>query len=375
MGFWHTGYIEHHSLNDLEGLTNPPPVVEHICESCNLNFPSIHLLHKHIFENHPSHQPILCIGDISLGRSELVITKKIAENQINISENTSKITIDNREVTRSELVKILAESDKESYQIKLFENRNISEFRLKFSIPEQSQIEEIDVYLVKMSHKRVLNTVQINRFIDFFEKFRQYPSFDYVDAISTYFFAALNYEKNLNIIDVIEKYRKVNHILSRYNTKIANTIVGIIRFFDGGEKNLHYCASKLEKTSIGWISKNLLGSRSEIDYSWLSIPDSSLLASNDNLLVNMFSDSFTSETMEYFLTPFEDLHKIITEQKVEEIIQGNRFNKNNWIDFLANYALYSNNIVLAKKLQPQLRRLNSNLLNTRICTLLEQQTK
>lgn len=95
MGFWHTGYIEHHEFSGMENYGEC--ATRHVirCDKCGKRFLTTEELQNHVFSEHKSRLPKLLIEGYEVhGEVNRIITKRLSTSDISLY-NCKNIVINN----------------------------------------------------------------------------------------------------------------------------------------------------------------------------------------------------------------------------------------------------------------------------------------
>ena len=102
MGFWHTGFIEHHEHSGLEVESTPLPTPVFICDLCGGIFQKESQLRTHRFETHSMNQPVLWLQGRKLGSNRACITRQLMPRDVH-TEFCNQIIFNGNEIPINKL--------------------------------------------------------------------------------------------------------------------------------------------------------------------------------------------------------------------------------------------------------------------------------
>jgi len=233
MGFWHTGYGEHHEGSDLESVFEPTQA-KFPCEFCQQIFRSRDALAIHLLEIHPVKKPKLYILGFEVGSVLFRVVSPIFESDIRLDTNNyTKIEVNGKELTYKEFLNTLETTRKDTLSIKVFTYQQIfSQFKIEFEIADAKDLNGIDDCLLKVFEKRKLDRNVID---DFIEKSKGYHSaLRYLDGFCQYFYAVLAKEGNeksfISITDSEQRFNQALKVLADYKRPYAQCVRSLIEF-------------------------------------------------------------------------------------------------------------------------------------------------
>ena len=230
MGFWHTGYFEHHENTGL-GEFSPdlsPPVFP--CKECDSICQSADELRKHRFEIHPLRRPTLSLRGQELGADSVRVTRSLAEEDLDI--DCDRAFINGKEILVSAVCQKLSHASSDTCRIKLCKGRVSEEFKLDFRIATKEGIQGNETQFEEMILGRKLDSRVVN---DFINATKEFSSADgYSHGICQYLYGVMAKERHpdssLPHKKYVGKYNEAGKSLADYERPLARAIGSVIGF-------------------------------------------------------------------------------------------------------------------------------------------------
>ena len=229
MGFWHTGYIEHHEEAGLGGYDPRPPVYS--CLHCSDSFSNRDELLRHRFQAHPYVTPILFVRGREIGATPVRVSRPLDRLDVSLT-NCSSARINNRNVPVAQVPDKLAALRNDHVSLELTNEGGSKKFQLKFSVPEESDLAGVECAFVKLSKGRALTIATINSFI---ADCSAYPSADsYFDGICHYLYGVLAKERSadtsLEYSQYQDRFNRASDALIDFDRNLAHRIRALVAF-------------------------------------------------------------------------------------------------------------------------------------------------
>jgi len=230
MGFWHTGYLEHHEITGL-GDYSPkllPPTFT--CKDCGKICLSVDELSKHRFENHPSHRPTFFIRGKELGTESIRITRPLAEEDLDI--DCDRAFINGQKFSVDAVSQIIVRASTDVCRVKLYKGNISEEFELNFCIASEQDIRGIEMQFNKMIYGQRLDGRVVDSFINATEEFGS--AIGYCDGICSYLYGVMAKERcsdsGLPHEKYVDKYNEAAKKMMDYERPLAMAIRSVIGF-------------------------------------------------------------------------------------------------------------------------------------------------
>ena len=230
MGFWHTGYFEHHEEAGLGDNWQPARQVFH-CQHCDGQFVTIEALRQHRFEAHPYVRPIMFVRGIELGASQFHVTRKIRALDFQFSD-CEEARIDGVKVPVEQLAKRLSKIANNRARVELMNSGVTASYDLNFRIAEELHLDGVDRAFVRLANRAVLSIAAIDGFIS---ECRRYKTAEmYLDGIAKYLYGVLAKERSCDSSLAYEAYpdqfNAAIAALSDFDRPLARAIRGLVAF-------------------------------------------------------------------------------------------------------------------------------------------------
>ncbi len=318
MGFWHTGYMDHHEttgLDDCRAVLMEPIVYP--CKRCGENFQLPDDLRTHCFEKHPAQKPVLYVHGKELGNKPYRVTQHIAQSDI-IVTNCDHVFFNDKEMTIDAICRELSRLSWDTCRIKLQKEDVVVEFALNFCIASPEDIRGIEEQFEEMVAKHRLDTCVIDEFIAATKKYK--TAIGYCDGICAYLYGIMAKERMPGSLtdhpQYVGKYNKAVEQMAGYERPLAKVVSGLIGFhFNHFAETVCLVSNKTRagQTAIRyqeWIQENMTES-------WSVHGSDASLMRTESLLV----DRNTKKITHWMTQPLENLFG--KEDKIESFLKDN----------------------------------------------------
>jgi hypothetical protein len=245
MGFWHTGYEEHHQVSSFWNADEAVDLrVEHKCERCGKSFADIDFLIEHRFSAHPFESPTLIIRGREIGSLPININTPLKPNDICYG-NAFKAMLNGMQYELEELRLQLSKFHQESIDLILLNDELSSRYRINFNISSNSDLAGIEKEFLLLVESKELSRSSIDKFIANTIVYKS--AANYMDGLCEYFYGVLAKEgsgsSSLSQSKYREKFNRSAEQLMDYSRTLANYVKGLIAFhfnhFPEAKKFLH----------------------------------------------------------------------------------------------------------------------------------------
>lgn len=233
MGFWHTGYMEHHAYDYFSATDVQPPVrIKHLCPICSAEFETSEELSGHRIEGHPLSRPILLFRGREIGNTPIQITRRPSAEDFALGKS-AKAFINQQSCPVEQVPEKLSVLTQETVNIRLLSNDNVeAQFEIGFSIATQEDIQGVEKCFKAFTEGKKLDRRSIDEFI---QRAQPYQTAKYYyDGICQYLYGVLAKEKSSETDLAFEKYPEKFSLaverLQDYNRPVSRAIIGIIAF-------------------------------------------------------------------------------------------------------------------------------------------------
>jgi hypothetical protein len=232
MGFWHTGYEEHHQVSTFwDSKESVNLKVEHKCEHCGKTFHKVDYLVEHRFGSHPYKSPFLLIRGKEIGSSSININSPLEPNDIFVG-NTNTAILNQKEIDLARLNFQLSELRQQNVDLILSNSSLTSNYKINFNIASLEDLAGVEREFLTLVSGRELNGSSINMFISRTSIYKS--AANYMNGLCQYFYGVLAKEGSKSSFLPPHKYReKFNSSaeeLIDYSSQLANFIKGLIAF-------------------------------------------------------------------------------------------------------------------------------------------------
>lgn len=230
MGFWHTGYIEHHESAELEYTFVSKPIRYH-CQQCEAIFDEPDELRRHRFEQHPYTQPALYVRGIQLGVTPFRIARVNSESDF-LVDRVLKAEVNGIDTPLKVLTKTLATFTNDRVTITLFNEGASGTFEIIFSIASESDLLGVETCFQNLVKTQHLDTRAIEGFIGDSKPYTS--SAAYCDGICQYLYGVLAKERahdsRLEYAAYRDKFNQAADTLAAYDRPVAQHIRALVAF-------------------------------------------------------------------------------------------------------------------------------------------------
>lgn len=302
MGFWHTGYMEHHE-DDFFSAAFPstrtprqPPAIP--CADCGLTFSTLQDLKFHRFNGHPSARPALLLRGRECGRARLTVAEPTAEGDWSVLDSKS-VTINGCRARPSEVGSILSVINHGIARVVLA-NGSEQEFDLRFSVADPSDLAGVDNRLHEMVHRHQLTIAAIEGFVAATNRY--VTAADYRNGIATYLHGVLarenSPESGLEHGAYRDKFNEAVSLLGGHDRVTADVICGLVAF--------HYnqfdrAILRTQSPRVAWASSRLMRLLDGEDLTH----DQVVVASERSRLDFVLSDAATEQVLTWCCIPLD----------------------------------------------------------------------
>ena len=232
MGFWHTGYEEHHQVSsfwDPDEAVNL--LVEHKCEQCGKSFKTVDLLIEHRFSAHPYESPALLIRGREIGALPININTPLEPNDISVG-NSVTAKLNGKQIDLSILRSKLSNVRQENIDLILSNDDLSSRYRINFNISSEKDLAGVEKEFLSLVEGKELSRSSIDKFIANTTIYKS--AANYMDGLCEYFYGVLAKEgsesSSLSRGKYREKFNRSAEQLLDYSRTLANYIKGLIAF-------------------------------------------------------------------------------------------------------------------------------------------------
>ena len=255
MGFWHTGYIEHHEQTGIEEWLRPGPTT-YKCSKCGAIFEHSSALRYHRFEKHPLKRPILLIGGIEVGNTPISITRPIKSADVDTAACETAI-VNGKKIPADQLGDTLAIIEHDTTKVSLQGEGITTSFVLRIDISLEEDLLGVETAFSKLARLRKLDSYAIENFIANTKQFK--TAAVYVDGICEHLYGVLAKERSTDSTLPHEAYRekfnRANEQLVGFDRPLADRIRSIIEFHFN---NFRDAAARLPTSRVGIAAEAFL---------------------------------------------------------------------------------------------------------------------
>ena len=231
MGFWHTGYLEHHEeagLGDYRFVPRPP---EYRCAMCGAIFETKDALRGHRFETHPRYRPVLMLNGLELGTVTKRVTAPLRESDVEVTECDAAF-LNGRRIPPKDLPGLIADLADGTTRLMLKNGDVVADFTLDVCLATEDDLTGIERELQRMVEARRLDVAAIDDFIVAAGQFGS--AVGYCDGIAAYLYGMLAKEgtggSSLLQTAYVGKYNQAVEALTDYDRPIARVVGSLIAF-------------------------------------------------------------------------------------------------------------------------------------------------
>jgi len=262
MGFWQTGYLEHHEQtgyqNELTSYEPPPPVFR--CETCDMEFEKHDELRTHIFAGHNSKRPQLFLQGRECGRSRKFVIEGTRASDWEV-RNAIEVFINGKAVLLGDVGRVLCAEHFGVTTVLLRGESTGQDFEFEFTVAEESDLNTVDAQLLELMRGRVLSMASIDRFLENTNTAKSANL--YRSGFANYFYGVLAREGSpesglTNSPDDVPAYMKkydqaVSH-LTLFNRAPAEAVCGLVAFH---YNQFEISRKKTRSPRVAWVSQRL----------------------------------------------------------------------------------------------------------------------
>ncbi len=230
MGFWHTGYIEHHESSGLGADWQPQPLT-YRCVDCDTVFDTVAMLRRHRFEAHPATQPSLFIRNVRIGNSPVHILRPLRPDEVEVAASESG-TFNGMPIEPHDVPGRLAAVSNDRIQLVLANDRVSTSFDIDIRIASEADLDAVDASFYALAERRNLDRRAIDGF------YRNCSHCDtatsYRGGITEYLYGVLAMERRGDTQTPYEQYTdRFNESAARladYDRPLSRLIRSLIAF-------------------------------------------------------------------------------------------------------------------------------------------------
>ncbi len=213
MGFWHTGYMDHHEERGLPAaaFVEPSPIL-FPCDLCERKFPTEAEFREHRFQDHPLPQPALLYRGVPLGHGLHVFKVPLKLSDLEMI-NVSRAKVGDTCMRTAEAIARLVSMRQGALQLTLKGATSDRVIEFQFDVPDANDLTGVVTELQAVIGRRRLDHEMIGEFIAATSRF---PSARRLSAaIVDYFFGVIAKEGKSEAGDGIDYREKWNCALDR----------------------------------------------------------------------------------------------------------------------------------------------------------------
>lgn len=256
MGFWHTGYIEHHESAGLgDDYKLAPPT--YACVHCHASFSSVDELREHRFASHPLRRPVLFINGRELGTTRLRVAHPLAPKDVRV-EACETAVLNGRSVRLIDLPRELSKVQSDVCHVVLTNAGVDAEFEIDIRVASARDLKGVEEQFGRLVRGRKLDLRAIEAFIG--EASRYPTAISYCDGICSYLYGLLAKERapdsSLPYEAYAGKFSAAAQELVAYDRPLARTVSGVIEFHFNHFRDAQ---RRVPRSRIGLVSAQMAG--------------------------------------------------------------------------------------------------------------------
>ena len=262
MGFWQTGYMEHHEQtgyqNELTTYEPPTPVFR--CETCDMEFEKPDELRTHIYSGHSSKRPQLFLNGRECGRSRKFVIETTQASDWEV-RNAKEVFINEKAVPIGDVGKVLCAGHFGVTTVVLRGESTGQDFEFAFTVAEEPDLSSVDEQLLELMRGRVLSLASIDRFLENTKAAKSASL--YRSGFADYFYGVLAREGSTesgltnssdNIPAYLKKYDQAVSCLTLFNRAPADAVCGLVAFH---YNQFEISRKKTRSPRVAWVSQRL----------------------------------------------------------------------------------------------------------------------
>ncbi len=235
MGFWHTGYFEHHELMS-EGLifgdNIAPPSFP--CEQCGQEFARDTDLRLHVFDGHPTTRPVLLFRGRECSQGPLRVSGEIEPDDWKFL-HVVEVTLGTASISPSEAAIALSQLRAGAIDLTLHGREVSREVEVIHRIVEDADLDGVDAAAKELTCSEALTLGAIQVFEETTASYL--TARDYAAGVSNYLYGVLAREDSPQSgllqqgADAYrEKYQRAVFLLGGFDRPAAEAICGMVAF-------------------------------------------------------------------------------------------------------------------------------------------------
>ncbi len=233
MGFWHTGYMEHHE-EDFFGSRDAgaaPVAPSFACEICGATFATVDALRFHRFDGHTFRRPRLLLSGRECGRSRQTVGRKTDPADW-LAVDCELAVINGARIDPGKVGSSLSKMNGTVAVVELVGDGMAEEFELEIAVPELDDLDGVDQAFVDMVVLHQLSASTIDRFLSATARFLTAAA--YRAGVASYLFGVLARERSpesgLKAEQYREKFDEAAALLGHIDRPAADAICALVAF-------------------------------------------------------------------------------------------------------------------------------------------------
>lgn len=235
MGFWHTGYMEHHEADFFRSMpsppTQPPPPPVFPCPHCGKKLPSLDALTSHLFDGHPFQRPLLLFRGRECGRARMTVTSA-TESHDWVPVDCATAQLNGDSIEPAALGEALAALRQTVAVVELGGAASVEPVEIEFAIADPSDLDQVDDRLVELIRGQQLTMASIQSFVGATEGARSGSR--YRDGVAVYLYGVLAREESpdsgLERHQYRSRFDEASQLLHTFDRPVADAICGLVAF-------------------------------------------------------------------------------------------------------------------------------------------------
>ena len=259
VGFWHTGYMEHHEADFFGRFPHAPlspeaPLV-FPCPHCRRELPTPDALAHHVFDGHPFSRPLLLFRGRECGRARLTITDATVADDWTALECESAL-LNGRPLDPGSLGEELSNLRHTVATVELKGTASVETADLEFAIADPEDLESVDERLLELIRGQQLTMGSIQAFIAASEPYRSAGR--YRDGIAIYLYGVLAREESpgsgLERHEYRDRFDEAVGLLHTFDRSPADAICGLVAFHFN---QFDQAANRTQSPRVSWAATRL----------------------------------------------------------------------------------------------------------------------